>query len=132
MGEIIREKIFKRKKKKPGVKFNPVLALIGVRKTGPWRFQTWPLRNYVIITQIRTQIKSFLKMRFKFTYSFGIETYTPIVLSKTIPDFRPKWAKSIPVFRPKRGKNPTLWGGTYLYGFYKGYSPPGAQLAPAI
>ena len=69
-------------------------------------------------------------MRFKFTYSFGIETYTPIVPSKTIPDFRPKWAKFIPVFRPKGAK--TLPFGTYLYDLYKGYSPPGAQLAPAI
>ena len=33
-----------------------------------------------------------------------------------------KW--SITVLRPKRRKNPTLWGGTYLYGFYKGV-PPG-------
>ena len=24
-------------------------------------------------------------------------------------------------FRPKRGKNPTLWGGTYLYGLYTRY-----------
>ena len=29
---------------------------------------------------------------------------------------RPKWAKCIPVFRPKQRKNPTRWGGTYLYG----------------
>ena len=33
------------------------------------------------------------------------------------------WFQSIPVFRPKRCKNPTLWGGTYLYGLYKGVSP---------
>ena len=36
-------------------------------------------------------------------------------------DSRPKWAKSIPVYR----KNPTLWGGTYLYGLYKGVLPRG-------
>ena len=35
-------------------------------------------------------------------------------------DSRLKWAKSIPLLRPKRHKNPTLWGGTYLYGLYKG------------
>ena len=35
----------------------------------------------------------------------------------------PKWAKSMRIFRPKRRKNPTLWGGTYLYGFYKGVLP---------
>ena len=45
------------------------------------------------------------------SYSFGIETintFIPyVVLSKTIPDSRPKWAKCIPVFRPKRRKNTT-------------------------
>ena len=58
-------------------------------------------------------------------------SYIPVVrvvASKTIPDSRPKWTKSIPVFRPKRLKNPTLWGGTYLYGLYKGVPlPPGGQ-----
>ena len=34
--EIIRESAFDRKKKKPGLKFNPGLALTGVRTTGPW------------------------------------------------------------------------------------------------
>ena len=33
------------------------------------------------------------------------------------------WFQSIPVFRPKRYKNPSLWGGTYLYGLYRGVSP---------
>ena len=33
------------------------------------------------------------------------------------------WFQSIPVFRPKRYKNPSLWGGTYLYGLYKGVRP---------
>ena len=34
-----------------------------------------------------------------------------------------------PVFRPKRRKNPTRWGGTYLYSLYKGV-PPGLNLKP--
>ena len=60
------------------------------------------------------------------SHSFGIETirtfiYTHIVPAKTTPDSRPNWAKSISVFRPKRRKNPTRWGGRYLYGLYKGY-----------
>ena len=50
--------------------------------------------------------------------------YTPAAPSKTIPNSRPKWAKRIPVFRPKRRKNPTRWGGTYLYSLYKGVPPP--------
>ena len=61
------------------------------------------------------------------SYSFGIETINtsiPVVPSKTIHDSRPKWAKSIPIFRPKRRKTPTQWGGSYLYGLYKGVPPP--------
>ena len=30
----------------------------------------------------------------------------------------------MPVFTPKRRKNPTRWGGTYLYTLYKGAPPP--------
>ena len=64
------------------------------------------------------------------SYSFGMEaikfSYIPVVPSKTIPDSRLKWAKCIAVFRPKRRKNPTRWGGTYLYGLYKGV-PPGIE-----
>ena len=62
------------------------------------------------------------------SYSSGIETISTfihsVVPSKTQPDSRPKWAKCIPVFRPKRRKNPTRWGGTYVYGLYKGVAPP--------
>ena len=62
------------------------------------------------------------------SYSFGIETINTFIHSvapsNTIPDSRPKWAKCKPVFGPKRRKNPTRWGGTYLYDLYKGI-PPG-------
>ena len=85
-------------------------------------------RNYVIIAEIKTVTKRFLKILFEFTYYtfFLIHLelkrqtlwYTTVVPSKTIPDSRTKWAKSIPVFRPKRRKNPTFWGGTCLYGLY--------------
>ena len=75
--------------------------------------------------------KSFRIRIFLFlSYSFGMEainfSYIPVVPSKTIPDSRLKWAKCIAVFRPKRRKNPTRWGGTYLYGLYKGV-PPGIE-----
>ena len=33
--KVIRESTFDKKKKKPGLKFNPGLALTGVRTTGP-------------------------------------------------------------------------------------------------
>ena len=53
-----------------------------------------------------------------------MRSYTPVIRSNTIPDFKPKWAKCISVFnRPKKPKNHTLWGGTYLYGFHKETSP---------
>ena len=62
------------------------------------------------------------------SYSFEMETinfsYIPVVPSKTIPDSRLKWAKCIPVFRAKQRKNPTRWGGTCLFGLYKGAPPP--------
>ena len=62
------------------------------------------------------------------SYSFEMETinfsYIPVVPSKTIPDSRLKWARCIPVFRAKQCKNPTRWGGTYLFGLYKGAPPP--------
>ena len=34
--KIIQESAFDKMKKKPGLKFNPGLALTGVRTTGPW------------------------------------------------------------------------------------------------
>ena len=99
------------------------------------RFQTWPLgRNCAIITKISDKQKNssnpFRIHIFLFlSYSFGIATINTfihsLVPSKTIPDSRPKWAKSIPVFRPKRRKNPTRWGGTYLFRLYKGVTLPG-------
>ena len=72
-------------------------------------------------------------MHFEFAYFYFVlihlelkrylRSYAPVALSKTIPDFRPKWAKCIPVFRPKRPKNPTRWGDIYLYVLYKGVTP---------
>ena len=35
MEKIIQESVFDKKKKKPGLKFNPGLAVIGLRTTGP-------------------------------------------------------------------------------------------------
>ena len=51
-------------------------------------------------------------------------SYNPVVPSKTIPDSRPKWAKCILVFRSKPRKDPTRWGGRYLYSSYKVVPPP--------
>ena len=43
--KIIRESAFDKKKKKPGLNFNPGLVLTSVRTTGPWstNHSTYPL-----------------------------------------------------------------------------------------
>ena len=70
-------------------------------------------------------------------FSFSLTSYSTRLLGRkislkafvnvppiTIPNFRPNCSKSIRVFRPKRLKNHTLWGGTYLYTWYRGVPPP--------
>ena len=47
--------------------------------------------------------------------------YIPVVPSKTIPDFRPKWVKSTFDFRPERRKNHTLWGAHTYMAYIKEY-----------
>ena len=56
---------------------HPVLQLLTLFETLKshfyTRFQTWPLRNYVIIAQIRTPTGKILKIHFEFTYfSFSL------------------------------------------------------------
>ena len=68
-------------------------------------------------------IRIFFFLPFSFEIEMIIRSYTPIVLSKTIPDSRPEQAKWKPIFRPKRQKNPTRWGGTYQYWLYMGVLP---------
>ena len=94
---------------------------------------------------IKAQTKN-IQIHFEFacflflSYSFGNETLNTfthsVVPSKTIPDSRPKTAKCIPIFRPKRHKNPTRWGGTYLYGLYNEVpltsDPPPSPLRPLL
>ena len=38
----------------------------------------------------------------------------------------------MPVFRPKRPKNPTRWGGTYLYRLYEEVPPGGGGVDNSI
>ena len=86
--------------------------------------------------------KKILQIHFEFAYfSFflthlqlkrWIRSYAPVVTSKTMPDSRPKWSKCIPVFRPKRRKNPTQWGGIYLYSLYRGVPLPPGSLSMSI
>ena len=62
-------------------------------------------------------------------YLFGIKMTSTIIhsrrsLEKPTQFQTKKCSKSIPVFKPKRRKNPTRWGGTYLYSLcYKGVPP---------
>ena len=88
------------------------------------RFQAWPLRNYVIISSIKTgTIKRCIKIHFEVAYfSFflthlelkrWIRPYPPVVPSKIIPDSRPNWANSVPK------------SGTYYMAYVREFSPPG-------
>ena len=99
------------------------------------RFQTCPFgRKLYYHNSDWNAKKQILQIHFEFAYfSFFltrlelkryIHSYTPVVPSKTTPDYRAKLPKAIPVCRPKRRKNPIRWGGTYPYGLYKGVPPP--------
>ena len=67
--------------------------------------------------------------------SFGIKTMNTFIHYYKFP--REPYLISHPngqslyVFRPKGCKNPTLWGGTYMYGFYEAISPPPPPLGAA-
>ena len=58
------------------------------------RFQTWPLRNYVIITQIRTPTKKISFFIIYLKLKQWIRSYITVGSSKPVPDSRPKWAKT--------------------------------------
>ena len=65
-------------------------------------------------------------------FSFFL-THLELKYVHTLRRSLPKWAKCIPVFRPKQCKNPTRWGGTYLYGLKREFPPPppsGGNLRP--
>ena len=91
----------------PGLWAEIVLSLLGLE---------WKQKN----SSKPFQIRIFLSLSHSFGLKKKIRSYIPELPSKTILDSRPKWAKCIAVFRPKRRKNPTRWGGTYLY---KGVPP---------
>ena len=63
------------------------------------------------------------------SYLFGIETITTFIHSSSSFEkhtrFQPKMGKVYTRFRPKRRRNPTRWGGTYLYRSYKGVTTSG-------
>ena len=65
-----------------------------------------------------------------FPYSCGIETINAFIHSCSFENhtqFQTKMGQVYTRFRSTRCKNPTRWGrhiGTYLYGLYKGISPP--------
>ena len=61
-------------------------------------------------------------------YSFGIETINTFIHSrsslKNYTRFQTKMGKVQTRFQTKPRKNPTRWGGTYLYSLCKGVPPP--------
>ena len=65
-------------------------------------FQNLAVRNYVTITVRRLTLKRFLKTHFEFAYMI----LTPVVPSKTIPEYRPNRAKVYARFQTKTAKKP--------------------------
>ena len=67
-----------------------------------------------------------------FSNPFLSYTHLELKYVHTLRSSLPKWAKWIPVFRPKQCKNPTWWGGTYLYDLKREFLPPplGGNLRP--
>jgi len=91
------------------------------------------------LLRLKLQQKDYFKSPGKIHFDFAYSTFLFIWnwndrthwYTTVIPSFvnhirfhGSKWAKSTTVLRPKRRKNPTLWGGTYLYGLHKEV-PPG-------
>ena len=74
------------------------------------------------LLRLEQQQKRFLKIHFEFAYFPFVHSRSSL---ETIPDSRPKRAKSIPFSDQKRRKDPTLWGGRYLYGLHWEVSPKG-------
>ena len=69
-----------------------------------------------------------IRIFFFLSHSFGIQTIKTFVHScsslKNHTRFQTKMGKMYTRFQNKRRKNPTLSGGTYLYGLYNEISPP--------
>ena len=72
----------------------------------PHRFKTWPVRNYVTRTDKKTHPKKVSQNPFWIC----IHSYTPVVPSKTIPEYRPNRAKVYARFQTKTAKKPYSLG----------------------
>ena len=79
----------------------------------------------------KNSLKPFRILIFLFpSYSSGIEMINTFIhshssLQKSYPNLEQNGESVYPrVFRRKPRKNPTRWGGTYQYGFYKGVLHP--------
>ena len=77
------------------------------------------------LLRLERRQKDFLKFILNSHTSCGVISYSFGTIRQICSYATVAPSKTIPVFRPKRRKNPTLWGGTYLYGLSKGVPPPG-------
>ena len=110
------------------------------REKGPWPLKSTPAfrpgvgRNYVIITYIRTPIKRFLKIHFKFAYyprflihlewKRHICSYTPVFPQKRYPN-SDKNRQNLHPFSDQNGAKTTPFGAAHTYKAYiMEYFPP--------
>ena len=77
-----------------------------------------------LLLRLEQQQKTFVKIHSNshISLSFFLISWSEMINTfENHTRFQTKIGKhGILVFRPNRRKNPALWGGTYLYGLYKG------------
>ena len=102
----------------------PVLTLFQTKKCHfshllfrPGLWESWSWSWEIMSSLLKNGSKKYL---LKYISNPHISFFFFLIHSRSS---RPTWARSIPVFRSKRLKNYTLWGGTCLYGLYKGVPP---------
>ena len=102
----------------------PVLTLFQTKKCHfshslfrPGLWESWSWSWEIMSSLLKNGNKKYL---LKYISNPHISFFFFLIHSRSS---RPTWARSIPVFRSKRLKNYTLWGGTCLYGLYKGVPP---------
>ena len=74
VGKIVSERFLNKGIKKPGLKFTPELALIGLRTTGPRPINSY--NSYTVATKARTKPAT---EKTAITFSFDKDVYNTVV-----------------------------------------------------
>ena len=118
---------------------HPVIQILTLFQTKKWyfshqRFQTWPLRNYLVKLEHQQNdflIRTFDHNSLQFLTHLELKGYmirSCIPSHSSLENFCPipdqNGQSLYPFSNLNSPKNSTLWDGTHLHGLYKGV-PPG-------